>query len=83
MSTELVSQPVRSEGHRAGEEGFRRAAVAMFPAGLTTFALLYVPQPLLPLLSRSFHVSPTASTLTLSITTAALALSLLSRRAAR
>ena len=65
MTRELVSQPVRGEGHRAGEEGFRRAALAMFAAGLTTFALLNVPQPLLPLLSRSFHVSPTASTLTL------------------
>ncbi len=77
VGEELASQAVLGEGHRAGEEGFRRAALAMFAAGLTTFALLYVPQPLLPLLSRSFHVSPAASTLTLSISTAALALCLL------
>jgi YNFM family putative membrane transporter len=77
MTTPLDSEPLRSEGHRASDVGFSRAARAMFAAGLATFALLYVPQPLLPILSRSFRVSPAASTLSLSISSAALALSVL------
>jgi MFS transporter, YNFM family, putative membrane transport protein len=77
MTTPLDSQPITSEGHHAEDLGFRRAALAMFAAGLATFALLYLPQPLLPTLSRSFRVSPAASTLSLSISSAALALSFL------
>ncbi|WP_210491805.1 MFS transporter [Patulibacter sp. SYSU D01012] len=60
-----------------GSEGYRRLSVAMFAAGLATFALLYTTQPLLPLLTRDLHVSPAASSLTLSVTTGALALGLL------
>jgi YNFM family putative membrane transporter len=62
--------------HRAGEPGFRRAAVALFAAGLATFALLFSPQALLPLLSDEFGVTPAASALVLAVTTAALGLSL-------
>lgn len=62
--------------HRAGEPGFRRAAVALFAAGLATFALLFSPQALLPLLSERFAVSPAAAALVLAVTTAALGLAL-------
>jgi YNFM family putative membrane transporter len=62
--------------HRAGESGFRRAAVALFAAGLATFALLYSPQALLPLLTERFDVTPAAAALVLAVTTAALGLSL-------
>lgn len=62
--------------HRAGEPGFRRASVALFAAGLATFALLYSPQALLPLLSERFDVTPAASALVLAVTTAALGLAL-------
>jgi YNFM family putative membrane transporter len=65
-----------SPRHRAGEPGFRRAAVALFAAGLATFALLFSPQALLPLLSERFAVSPAAAALVLAVTTAALGLSL-------
>ncbi|QIX28743.1 MFS transporter [Nocardioides sp. JQ2195] len=51
--------------------------VAMFAAGLATFVLLYSTQALLPAFGREFGVSPSASTLTVSLTTAALALALL------
>jgi YNFM family putative membrane transporter len=63
--------------HRAGEPGFRRAAVALFAAGVATFALLYSPQALLPLLSEHFAVSPAAASLSLAVTTATLGLTLL------
>jgi YNFM family putative membrane transporter len=64
-------------GHRAGEPALRRAATAVFLAGLAVFATLYAPQALLPELSRSFAVSPAASTLAISISTASLAVGLL------
>jgi YNFM family putative membrane transporter len=63
--------------HRAGAAGFRRVAVAFFCAGVATFALLYAPQPLMPLLSDSFHVSPAMSSLALAVSTATLGLTLL------
>jgi YNFM family putative membrane transporter len=64
-------------GHRAGEPGLRRAATAVFLAGLAVFATLYAPQALLPELTRSFGVSPASATLAISISTAALAVGLL------
>ncbi|WP_448612973.1 MFS transporter [Modestobacter sp. URMC 112] len=64
-------------GHRAGDPELRRAATAVFLAGLAVFATLYSPQALLPELSRSFAVSPTAATLAVSISTASLAVGLL------
>lgn len=70
-----VSSP--HPGHRAGEPGFRRAAVALFSAGVATFALLYAPQPIMPALSRAFGVSPAVSSLSLAVTTAALGLALI------
>jgi len=51
--------------------------VAMFAAGMATFVLLYDVQALLPELVEAFAVSPTHATLALSLTTAALALTLL------
>lgn len=65
------------EGHRRGEPGYRQASIALFAAGVATFAALYTTQPLLPLLSHDLRVSPGASTLTLAVATAALALALL------
>jgi MFS transporter, YNFM family, putative membrane transport protein len=64
-------------GHRVGEPGFRRAATAVFLAGIAVFATLYAPQALLPELTRSFGVSPASSTLVISISTGALAVGLL------
>ena len=64
-------------GHRVGESGFRRAATAVFLAGLAVFAALYAPQPLLPELTRSFDVTPASSTLAISVGTGALAVGLL------
>ncbi|MCU1671374.1 MAG: major facilitator superfamily 1 [Blastococcus sp.] len=65
------------EGYRVGEAGYRRISIALFAAGVTTFALLYSTQALLPDLARAFGVSATQSTLSLSVTTVGLAVALL------
>ena len=57
----------------AGTKAFRRTNLAMFAAGFSSFALLYCTQPLMPEFSREFGVSPSASSLTVSLTTGALA----------
>ncbi len=67
----------RHEGYRAGEKGYRRIAVALFAAGVATFALLYSTQALLPVLARAFSLSAGQSTLSLSLTTAGLGAALL------
>jgi len=74
LEADAAALPV---GHRAGDPGLRRASLAVFLAGVAVFAMLYEPQALLPELSRSFTVSPAASTLAISVSTAALAVGLL------
>jgi YNFM family putative membrane transporter len=55
----------------------RRVRLGLFAAALATFALLYTPQPLLPLLSASFRASPAASSLVMSAGTGALAVAII------
>jgi len=54
-----------------------RVTLALFSAGLATFALLYCVQPILPVMSQQFGVSPATSSLSLSISTGLMALGLL------
>jgi YNFM family putative membrane transporter len=56
-----------------GTTRYRRVNVALFLAGFATFSLLYCTQPLLPVIATSFGVTPAASSLALSLTTAMLA----------
>ncbi|TDL30824.1 MFS transporter [Jeotgalibacillus sp. S-D1] len=56
---------------------FRKTSLAFFAAGFNTFAILYSTQPLLPVFSQEFGVSPATSSLSISITTITLAISLL------
>jgi MFS transporter, YNFM family, putative membrane transport protein len=56
---------------------FRRVTLALFAGALATYASLYTTQPLLPLLSDSFHITPAAASLTVSTATAGLAVALL------
>jgi YNFM family putative membrane transporter len=65
------------EGYRVGEAGHRRITVALFAAGVATFALIYSTQALLPQFARSFSVTAAQSTLSLSLTTAGLGVALL------
>lgn len=62
---------------RHGDPGMRRVRLGLFAAGLATFALLYAPQPLLPLLSRAYGASPAAASLAMSASTGALALAVI------
>ncbi|WP_329372089.1 MFS transporter [Streptomyces sp. NBC_00669] len=62
---------------RAGTPAYRRANLALFAAGLATFALLYSTQALLPALSAGLRLSPAQASLTVSASTGALALTLL------
>jgi len=63
------SEPYLERGSRA----YWHACLALLFAGYATFSLLYCVQPLLPAFSEAFGVSPAQSSLSLSLTTAALA----------
>ncbi|MEA0563164.1 MULTISPECIES: MFS transporter [Lysinibacillus] len=60
-----------------GTRAFYKTNWALFLAGFITFANLYITQPLLPTFADIFHVSPAMASLSLSVTTFALALSLI------
>lgn len=62
---------------KRGTPQFMRVTLALFSAGLATFALLYCVQPILPVLSHEFGISPASSSISLSISTAMLAIGLL------
>jgi YNFM family putative membrane transporter len=61
----------------AGTPDFKRINRAMAFGGFSTFALLYCVQPLMPLLSRDFGLTPAQSSLALSLSTGMLAVALL------
>lgn len=74
----LIASPADlDERHRRGSRGLRRVNLALFFAGLTTFMSLYSTQALLPTLSRVFGVSPTVSSLLVSLSTGTLALAVI------
>ena len=62
---------------RGGTPAFRRMSLALAAAGFATYALLYCVQPLLPVFSADLHLAPSVSSLSLSVTTALLAVSML------
>ncbi|MFY0544066.1 MFS transporter [Brevibacillus sp. H7] len=62
---------------QTGTTAFRKTNLAFFAAGFNTFAILYSTQPLMPEFSKEFGVSATVSSLSLSLTTIALAISML------
>lgn len=74
MAATPLDDPPRLE---VGDPAFARASLALFFAGLATFALLYSPQALLPLLARDLRVSPATSTLALAAATLGLGVGLL------
>ena len=65
------------DGYRVGESGYRRITIALFAAGIATFALIYSTQALLPEFPRAFSVSAAQSTLSVSLTTLGLGMALL------
>ncbi|MEU6732001.1 MFS transporter [Streptomyces physcomitrii] len=60
-----------------GGPGYRRMSLALFLAGIATFALLYTTQALLPLISADFGVTESAASWSVSAATGALALCVL------
>jgi MFS transporter, YNFM family, putative membrane transport protein len=72
-----VPAPPPPDHIEIGTTAFLRTNLALFSAGFSTFALLYMVQPLLPVFTHAFHVSPAESSLSLSVTTATLAISML------
>lgn len=65
------------QGIVRGTAEYRRAGLALFLLGFASFSLIYCVQPLLPSFAKSFHISPTQSSLALSLTTGLLAISIL------
>jgi MFS transporter, YNFM family, putative membrane transport protein len=57
-----------------GTPAYRRMRVALLMAGFSTFALMYDVQPLLPAFTAQFGVNAATSSLAVSLTTAAMAL---------
>lgn len=60
-------------GHLPGSRAYRRLLVALFFAGIATFAQLYSPQAVLPLIAADLDVSPPTASLAVSVTTLGLA----------
>ncbi|MFI0261914.1 MFS transporter [Streptomyces sp. NPDC017056] len=60
-----------------GTRAYRRAITALFAAGVAVFLLLYVTQGLLPEISDELRITPAEASLTVSATTAAIAVALL------
>lgn len=60
-----------------GSKTFNTAIWMLFFGGFVTFAILYSTQPILPLLSNEFHISPAIASLSLSVSTGALAVSMI------
>lgn len=61
---------------KRGTAKFRMVNLALFAGGFNTFAILWSTQPLLPEIAKEFHISPTVSSLTVSSSTIALAVSM-------
>ena len=55
----------------------RRVKIAVAAAGLSSFALLYAPQPVLPQLALQYHLDPGGAALAVSFATGALAIAVL------
>jgi len=60
-----------------GTPKFRRVTLGMVAGGFATFAALYCVQPLLPSFTQKFGLSPAASSVSLAISTATLAVAML------
>ena len=55
----------------------RRVKTAVAAAGISSFAPLYAPQPVLPQLAAQYHLDPGGAALAISVATGALAIAVL------
>ncbi|UUZ90021.1 MFS transporter [Paenibacillus sp. P25] len=66
----------KDEGYlERGSKEYRQGSLALFAAGLATFAVLYCVQPLFPVYVKEFGLSPATASLSLSVSTILLAVS--------
>ncbi|MFE7311635.1 MFS transporter [Streptomyces sp. NPDC057555] len=72
-----VSPPTGDTKLTPGTRAYRRAITGLFAAGVAVFLLLYVNQGLLPEISAELRITPAEASLTVSATTAAIAVALL------
>ncbi|WP_437611611.1 MFS transporter [Erwinia sp. V71] len=77
VSDSTPAQRLENPYIKRGTPQFMRVTLALFSAGLATFVLLYCVQPILPVLSQQFGVSPAESSISLSLATGMMALGLL------
>lgn len=70
----VSSDDVESQRLQAGTPPYRRLLTALFFIGVATFAQLYSPQGLLPLISTEQQVSPDGAALMISAATLGVAL---------
>ncbi|MGW2044021.1 MFS transporter [Streptomyces sp. NPDC001858] len=70
----VPSAPASDSRMAPGGPGYRRMSLALFLAGVATFALLYSTQALLPLISADFGVAASEASWTVAAATGALAL---------
>ncbi|GAA0288011.1 MFS transporter [Kineococcus aurantiacus] len=69
-------------GHERGTRGYRRLTVALFAAGVATFAQLYSVQAVLPAVATGLHLGASEAALGVSVATGALAVSVVGWSAA-
>jgi len=69
-----MTLPARTQ---SGTIEFRRTNRALFLGGFSTFSLLYCIQPLMPVFVKEFNLTPVQSSWSLSVSTGALAISLM------
>ena len=72
-----LAAPHPPERIEAGTPEFRRTNIAVFFCGFAIFAVLYCPQPVLPLFVAEFGVSPAQSSLAVSVTAVVMAVAML------
>jgi MFS transporter, YNFM family, putative membrane transport protein len=60
-----------------GSKQFFKASIALFFGGFVTFSILYTTQPLLPIFSNEFSVSPSITSLSVSLSTGFLSIMML------
>jgi YNFM family putative membrane transporter len=72
VSTEPLA-PIAWHGHTRGSVAYGRLLAALFCAGVATFAQLYSPQAVLPLISADLGVGAASAALTVSASTVGLA----------
>ncbi|WP_300682920.1 MFS transporter [Nocardioides sp.] len=75
MTPSSTTEPF--EGYLPGSTEYRRVLIALFAAGVATFVLIWSTQALLPAFVDAFAITPAQSAMSLSVTTAGLAVALL------